>query len=133
MIGMQIWIKIHNYVLTKTPISAEQLTLAFQEQPTKYSLAGLLTMSIKNCFPCPMTYQEKKERLSQFLRDFPDTATPKDKELALVEKWERCENVREKINIFRLCCLHSKDLSTILPEIVKFISSLMFETEESLL
>lgn len=131
MVGAQAWIKICPYVLAQTPITHEQLETSFHELPTKYSLAGLLTMPIKNCFPCPMTYQEKKERLSQFLRDFPDTATPKDQELALVEKWERCAPsiIKTYLNL-----QHSLFLSEInFPrEVIPLITLLMWNTEESL-
>lgn len=133
IVGMLMWTKVCPYVLAQTHITHEQHIALFQEQSTKYSLAGLLTMSIKNCIPCPMTYQEKKERLLPFLDKFPDASTPKDQDLAIVEKWERCENIIKNITVFRLCSLHSENLREILPEIINDITLLMFATEESLL
>ena len=87
MIESLIWIKTCPFVTSHIQINPKTYKSIVEEDLTKYSLAGLLTMSVKNCYPCQeIDYHNKKEKLSRLFDKLACSPTLKDKELALVEK-----------------------------------------------
>jgi hypothetical protein len=90
-----------------------------------YSALGSATMAEK------VTFQEKQNFIQKLLT-LGFVSTPEDKELALVEKWERCAPSIIK----RICTFQHAPLLTEInmpKEIYPNIALLMFNTEESLL
>jgi hypothetical protein len=80
----------------------------------------------------PKLYLSEKKDMIQQLFELEFKPTPDDKELALLEKWERCAPlIIKKIHSFQ----HAPILSemNVPQEIIPLIASLMWDTEESLL
>ena len=138
MIEFLAWIKVCPFVLSRTTLNNEHFRRLFTEESQQYSLAGLLTMSVKNCFPCEtIGYNKKKENLSRLFNDLACPPTLKDKELAIVEKWERCKDSIKNIYLFNCIVNYAKQdethcLSQIPQDLIKYISFLIFDTEELL-
>jgi hypothetical protein len=118
-----------------------------------YSFLGLATIAIKsereptdNIFsdgernqkllnkenPIQVPFEQKKEHI-QKLFSFGFEPTSQDKYFASLEKWERCNAL---LMVKRMCSLLKSPLLSemnVPQEIIKFITLLMWETEESLL
>ena len=97
---------------------------------TTFSPIIILTMALKSPKnPVSVSFLEKKECIQKFL-NHGFIPTSLDKKYALLEKWERCvPTIIKKISLL----LYSPFLSQAPHELIHYISSLMFETEESLL
>jgi hypothetical protein len=93
----------------------------------QYSALGSASMAEN------VSLQEKKEFI-QKLRKLGFNPTPEDKELALVEQWERWQPMIQ--NIWLLRCAHNDPaifLSQVPRDMINYISQRMLDTEESLL
>jgi hypothetical protein len=119
----------------------------------EYSFLGLATIAIKSEYlpneshkmtimrvknllntenPEQVPFKQKKEHIQELFKlDFEPAS--QDKYFAILEKWERCNAL---LMIKRMCTLLKSPLLSemnVPQEIIKFISLLMWEAEESLL
>ena len=64
MIEYLTWIKVCPFILSQITMTSQLIKNSFCEPAGQYSTAGLMTMSIKNCYPCPeISYDEKKNKI----------------------------------------------------------------------
>jgi hypothetical protein len=107
-------------------IYSQPLAFINNRNETAYSLLGTTTIMSDKSFSF------KKDIITELI-NLTFKPTPKDKELALLEKWIRCESTRKKIYLFS-CAYHNKTsvVSLIPHELVKLIMLITFNTEESL-
>jgi hypothetical protein len=106
-------------------IGDQYLRMVKKVRINNYSALGSATMAEK------VTFQEKQEFIQKLLA-LGFNPTPEDKELAIVEQWERCD----ALLIIKTCILLKSPLlleMSVPQEIMQYISLLMWETEESLL